>query len=247
MSAIAICRIRELAVEVGRAPELFRLEIPAFELQRGECVALVSPSGSGKSLFLELIALLRRPLSVRSFQLARREGGSLDAGAAWSGGDAAALSGHRRRDIGFLLQSGGLLKSLSVDENAALPARIAGRGTGFAHALVSKLDLGRVRRLRPPALSGGQRQRAALARAMAVKPTLLLADEPTAALDPRNADAALDLLAGAVRADVAGAAVIATHDGARARDHGFHALTIDVRPTAEGACAVIQPHGGQSE
>lgn len=242
MTATSVCRIRDVAVEVGRPPELFRLEVPAFDLRRGDCVALVSPSGSGKSLFLELVALLRRPVSARSFLLARGDGGSLDAGEAWETDDAAALSGHRRLDIGFLLQTGGLLKALTVDENAALPARIAGRSTRFAYSLVSRLDLGRVRRSRPPALSGGQRQRAALARAMSVKPTLLLADEPTAALDPRNADAALDLLASAVRDDIAGGAVIATHDGGRAQSRGFRALSITVEPTASGARAVIQPH-----
>jgi putative ABC transport system ATP-binding protein len=235
-----LCQMRGATVAVGATPDLFRLEVPAFDIGVGDRLALVAPSGSGKSLFLELLALVRAPERVETFEMATRQGGLFDAGKAWANDKGRGLVRHRRTEIGFLLQNGGLLKSLSVEANILLPARIARRGGDFAQRLLDAVELGNVRKRRPASLSGGQRQRVALVRAMATRPSLLIADEPTAALDPRNADLTLDLIAQLVEGNFVGAAVIVTHDGPRAESWGFAQLGIQVSSSDEGSHATVQ-------
>jgi putative ABC transport system ATP-binding protein len=234
-----LCTLRGVSVSVGVAPERFRLSIPTFEVAHGNLIAIVAPSGSGKSLFLETLALVRAPDQAATFLLARRDGGWLDARSAWARSDQRALLDHRRNEIGFLLQNGGLLRSLSVEANIVLPARIAGRPEQFPLAFLRALDLHGLRRRRPASLSGGQRQRIALVRAMSAQPSLLIADEPTAALDPRNADRTLDLIARLVEDEYAAAAVIVTHDGDRARSWGFEPLSLTVASNDLGSDAEV--------
>ena len=231
---VALVSLCDTVIEVGAAPEQFRLTVPAFDLCEGDCVALVGPSGSGKSLFLELVGLLRRPARTGGFVIDGQRGRPVDLARAWARGDMGELAEVRRLDLGFLLQSGGLLKSLSVEDNIALPVQVAGRSLEPVADLLRVLALEDVRRLKPPALSGGQRQRAALARAMAVRPAILLADEPTAALDPKNADNVMARLVDAVRQRLVRGAIIATHDLARARAHGLSIVRVSVRSLASG-------------
>ena len=237
-----LCRVRDLVAEVGRAPDAFRLEVPVLDVARGDRLAIVSPSGSGKSLLLELLALARPPGSAKPFLLRARDGQSLDVMALWREGPGA-LSRERRGAIGFLLQTGGLLPFLRVGENVALPARLVGDDPARALSRLDALGLGRLAGRFPRSLSGGERQRAALARAAAAAPTLLLADEPTAALDPRNADRVMALLAGMAQDGSAGAVVIATHDGERAERHGFSRIGIAVSSGPEGGCGRLDARG----
>ncbi len=233
---VSLC---DTVIDVGTAPEHFQLTVPRFELHEGECVALVGPSGSGKSLFLELIGMLRRPTRTAGFMVDGQRGAPVDIARAWARGEMGELATVRRLDLGFLLQSGGLLKSLSVEENIALPVRVARRSLEPVGELLRALALEDVRRLKPPALSGGQRQRAALARAMAVRPAILLADEPTAALDPGNADNVMSRLVGAVRERLVRGVIIATHDLARARAHGLAVVRVSVQSMAGGGQGIV--------
>jgi putative ABC transport system ATP-binding protein len=237
MSGSLLCRIRHASIAVGEAPDRFELEVAAFDLAHDERVAIVAPSGSGKSLFLEMLALARQPAHCDIFLLATRSEEWFDAGQAWAEGNDRGLTLHRRNEIGFLLQNGGLLNALSVLANVTLPPRIAQRTSEFATGLLAALALDSLGRRRPNALSGGQRQRIALVRAVAVQPLLLVADEPTAALDPRNADITLDLIGQlVVRGDV-GAAIIVTHDGARAEKWGFDTIGLAVEDCPGGSRA----------
>ena len=150
----------------------------------GERVALTGESGSGKSTLLHLIAGLDRA----------------DAGEVWladasvtelSDADRAAL---RRDRLGLVFQQFNLIPSLSVEDNLAFQARIAGRNDSAWHAeLVERLGLGGLLKRYPEQLSGGQQQRVAIGRALATKPALLLADEPTGNLDEATADDVLAL------------------------------------------------------
>jgi putative ABC transport system ATP-binding protein len=192
------------------ADRRFVLEVEELSLARGEMVALTGASGSGKSTLLEIAGLAARPDRAARLEIAGRDG-PVDATALHARGDRAALAALRAR-IGFVLQSGALLPFLTVAENVALCQRLAGRADPEGAAgLIEALGLAPVAQAWPSALSVGQRQRAAIARAAAHDPAVILADEPTAALDPPTKLRVADLLRRL--ADETGAAVlVATHE-----------------------------------
>jgi putative ABC transport system ATP-binding protein len=154
---------------------------------RGEFVALMGPSGCGKSTLLHLAAGLDRP----------DEGSVLLAGEELTTLSESRLSKVRRRHVGLVFQFFHLLEGMSVAENVSLAALVAGAGRreadARAHELLDLLGLLDKAGGSPATLSGGQRQRLAIARALANSPTLLLADEPTGALDSDGADEVLAL------------------------------------------------------
>jgi len=154
----------------------------------GEFVAVMGPSGSGKSTLLNLVAGLDRPTSGRVLVDGR------DLGQAGE----AELARYRRDRIGFVFQFFNLLGSLSVLENVMVPAQLAGRSSGAARRraeeLLGQLGIADQAGRYPARLSGGQAQRVAIARALVNRPLLLLADEPTGALDTRSGEQVMDLL-----------------------------------------------------
>jgi putative ABC transport system ATP-binding protein len=158
-----------------------------FELSTGEFVAVMGPSGCGKSTLLNLIAGLDTP----------SDGEIVLAGEPLGGKDGSHLAHMRRRHIGFVFQFFNLLEDTSALENVALPAVIAGASRGHAERrardLLDLLGLPDKAQDLPGVLSGGQRQRLAIARALANQPTLLLADEPTGALDTAGGFEVLEL------------------------------------------------------
>ncbi len=174
-------------------------------IQPGEIVGLLGPSGSGKSTLLQAVGLLEGGF-----------GGGIEIG----GEDASALSGDertrlRRDSIGFVYQFHHLLPDFSALENVVLPQMVAGVERGVAEArareLLTQLGLGARLTHRPSQLSGGEQQRVAVARALANRPALVLADEPTGNLDEATADKVLDAFLELVRRQ-SSAALIATHN-----------------------------------
>ncbi|MBN9580195.1 MAG: ABC transporter ATP-binding protein [Afipia sp.] len=153
-------------------------------LARGESVALTGESGSGKSTLLHLIA-----------GLDRADGGEivLD-GTEVSRLSDSARAALRRDRLGLVFQQFNLIPSLQVGDNLAFQARIAGRyDVAWQEELIARLGLGALLDRYPEQLSGGQQQRVAIGRALAIKPVLLLADEPTGNLDEATADDVLAL------------------------------------------------------
>jgi putative ABC transport system ATP-binding protein len=160
----------------------------SMEVARGESVAIMGPSGSGKSTLLNLIAGLDRPTS----------------GAVTVGGQRVDKLGetgvarYRRRQVGMIFQFFNLLDDMTVMDNVLLPAQLAGmnarQARGRADELLAALRIGQHRDAYPARLSGGERQRVAIARALVNRPALLLADEPTGALDTANGEAIGQLL-----------------------------------------------------
>jgi putative ABC transport system ATP-binding protein len=150
----------------------------------GERVALTGESGSGKSTLLHLIAGLDRP-----------DGGEIRlADALVENLNDAGRAAFRREQIGLVFQQFNLIPSLDVEDNLKFQSRIAGRHDAAWHGeLVERLGLGPLLKRYPEQLSGGQQQRVAIGRALAVKPLLLLADEPTGNLDEATADDVLAL------------------------------------------------------
>jgi putative ABC transport system ATP-binding protein len=197
----------------------FALEVPSLVLSPGEAVAVVGPSGCGKSTLIDVLALLRRPDAARCFEVLGE-----DIAALWANGGADACSAFRAERIGVVLQTGGLLPSLTVWENVTLSQQLLDRpDASWARSLLEALDLATLGQRFPSQLSIGQRQRVAVARALAHRPALVLADEPTAALGAEHAGPALDLLLTIGRA-VGAALVIASHDRALLHAHGVPLL-----------------------
>ena len=155
-----------------------------LRVETGESVALTGESGSGKSTLLHLIA-----------GLDAANGGEIRIdGTALSGLNDAARAGLRRDRLGLVFQQFNLIPSLSVEDNLKFQSRLAGRRDAGWHAeLVERLGLGDLLKRYPEQLSGGQQQRVAIGRALAPRPLLLLADEPTGNLDEDTADEVLRL------------------------------------------------------
>jgi putative ABC transport system ATP-binding protein len=160
----------------------------SLTLQPGEFVALMGPSGCGKSTLLNLVAGLETP----------DEGEIAVAGEPVTGRTEDELARMRRHHIGLVFQFFNLLEGMTVLENVALPAIIAGRKRKMAETrardLLDLLGIGDKALAVPGVLSGGQRQRLAIARALANDPTLLLADEPTGALDSAGGAEVIELM-----------------------------------------------------
>ena len=155
-----------------------------LELAAGERVALTGESGSGKSTLLHLIAGLD----------AADSGEIRLNGADVSGLSDSGRAALRRDRLGLVFQQFNLIPSLSVEDNLAFQSRIAGKHDAAWQAeLIERLGLGTLLKRYPEQLSGGQQQRVAIGRALATKPTLLLADEPTGNLDEDTADGVLAL------------------------------------------------------
>ena len=160
----------------------------SLRLNRGDAVAVMGPSGSGKSTLLYVLGALEPPTSgavtldgQNPFALGERE-----------------LAAFRNREVGFLFQDHCLLPQCSVLENVLTPTLVArGRGEdygGRARSLLEQVGLAERMHHRPAELSGGEKQRAALARALMMRPTLLLCDEPTGNLDQKAAERVASLL-----------------------------------------------------
>ncbi len=201
---------------VAAAGSRFTLLVERFELAQGSRVAVVGPSGCGKSTLLALMALALRPDAGDALTLA-----GTDALALWRTGQHDALAAQRARHVGFVPQTGALLPFLSLRDNIALPQRILNRpDPRRIMALAECLGISAILDRMPAAVSVGQRQRAAVARALAHRPGLVLADEPTSAVHPAQADEILDLLT-RIAAEDGAALVITTHDAARAAAAGY--------------------------
>ncbi|UYB40201.1 ABC transporter ATP-binding protein [Streptomyces sp. Je 1-4] len=181
------------------------LEGAEFSIHAGEVVAVMGPSGSGKSTLLHCLAGIISPDSgtVRygPHTLTRLSD--------------AQRSALRRTDFGFVFQFGQLVPELTALENVALPLRLNGtkrkEAEGQARAWLEQLEVEAVHDRRPGEISGGQGQRIAVARALATRPRVIFADEPTGALDSLNGERVLTLLTNAARESNA-AVVLVTHE-----------------------------------
>jgi putative ABC transport system ATP-binding protein len=216
----------------GTSADSFLLEIERLTVRPGDRLAIVGRSGVGKSTCLDLLGLTLAPTSVGRFT-ATFDGTEHDIGELWRRGDRAMMAKLRSRNIGYVLQTGGLLPFLNVRDNATLPLRLLGLRSPtaweFADYLLDRLEIAHYSKRLPVDLSLGQRQRVAVARALAHRPQLVLADEPTASLDSHTAGAVIALFLEIIKAE-GHATILVTHSEALARDHGF--LPIACSPSA---------------
>ena len=185
---MAAVRLEDLRKHYQRGSEIIRaLDGVTLDIEKGEFVAVVGRSGSGKTTMLDLIGLLLRPTSgklliddIDTTKLPDRE-----------------LAHMRAQKVGFVFQEYNLLSGLNVVENVMLPLRYSSTKVGGrerALELLERVDLTDRIKHRPSERSGGQQQRVAIARSMINKPSLILLDEPTGAVDTETAEQLVGLL-----------------------------------------------------
>ena len=187
----------------------------SFAVDSGSSVAITGPSGGGKSTLLGVIGGLARPTSgtvrIGDSQISELSDGD--------------RSDFRRSHVGFVYQADNLLPFLTLLENVGLQLALNGKssGTGKSLAVLADLGLAGLAYRLPDNLSGGQRQRAAVARAIVHQPKIILADEPTGALDTANAAGVIDLLL-AMQREIGATLIMVTHDrdAARRLDRQIH-------------------------
>ncbi|MHC2146638.1 ABC transporter ATP-binding protein [Pseudomonas sp. 210_17 TE3656] len=214
--------IKGLLVVRGQGPQAHRVRLDTLQLRQGEICAITGESGCGKSTLLEAIGLLLAPQSLGRYHLGPE---ALDVAQLLAEDRQPDLAAVRSRQLGFVLQNGGLLPFLNVRDNIHLPRRMLGL-SARSHAVDQAIDalrLGPLLDKLPQALSIGERQRVACVRAIAHEPRLLLADEPTAALDPNNARRLFELLLNLV-SELGLSALVVSHDWALIESFGLPRL-----------------------
>ncbi len=217
----------------------YALHIPQLRIARGETVALTGPSGSGKSTALDILGMALRPDRAARFVLDAGNGHT-DVAACWRAGDQNTLASLRLNTMGYVLQTGGLLPFLSARDNMELTARLNGAPDTreYVEHLAAVLGIERLLDSMPGTLSVGERQRVAIGRALASRPAVILADEPTAALDPRHAAAVLDIFLESVRA-MRVTLIMVTHDQDIVKERGLKELNISVMSEKSGLSKAV--------
>jgi len=187
--------------------EVVAMRDATMQVAQGEVVALLGPSGSGKSTFLTAVGLINPPTSGR---ITIKDQLVLDGATAHAN-----LRSFRRKHIGFIFQKSNLIPFLSAAENVQIAMQLNGEARGFvrrrAIELMDYLGVADRADNLPSMLSGGQQQRVAVARALANRPSVILADEPTAALDGHRGRQVMELFAKVAHEQGAGVIVV-THD-----------------------------------
>ncbi|MGX8717710.1 MAG: ABC transporter ATP-binding protein [Desulfovibrio sp.] len=238
------CMVAEgLSIRREKNGSSFTLVVPSLKVSYGQALAVVGTSGCGKSTLLDMLALILRPSAASRFTL-ELDGRSEDLFAAGP----ARLAQIRGANIGYVLQSGGLLSFLSVRENILLPGRLMGLPITAldrrATELAEMLGIAGQMEKKPQHLSGGQRQRAAIARALIHRPALVLADEPTAAVDQASAEDICAIFKTAVH-ETGSALVIVSHDRPLMERMADAMVTFRVeKPTPVDACSTLIPREG---
>lgn len=223
-------RIERLCFKREKNGFCFEIEVPKLEIFRGDFVSVVGESGCGKSTLLDVLGLILPPSSADRFELTPRP--SLPTVRIPSTSESK-LSHIRRHYLGYVLQSGGLLPFLSVGDNILLAGLLRG-ATADDSLSLAELGLDEHSDKKPHYLSGGQRQRVALARALAGQPEIVLADEPTAAVDRPTARRLCELLADYARKRRA-TVVMVTHDHHLLDGLCNRSLTFELSASSNGA------------
>jgi putative ABC transport system ATP-binding protein len=219
---MSVLHVRNAVRRLSDDQRSFALAVHALTIGPGDRKAIVGPSGSGKTTAMDLIALASTPDACDVHGIQEEDGRWIDL----AHEKPEALARIRASVFGYVLQTASLLPFLSIGDNIRLPQRLSSRmDEELIKELLQSLDVRVPLATMPAALSTGQRQRVSIARALAHRPAFVLADEPTAALDPVNAQRAMHLLVSLAAQQGAGVLVI-THDRPLVETHGFEIIPV---------------------
>jgi lipoprotein-releasing system ATP-binding protein len=227
-ASASVIAVRDVTRVLPGPPSVTLVEDVSLELARGDFVAVTGPSGSGKSSLLYIMGLLDRPTRGEVFLQGRPTSRASDA----------ELAELRLSVIGYVFQFHFLLPEFTVTQNVMLPMRRLGKLSEAemnerAEALMEKLGIAECRKKRPGQLSGGESQRAAIARALANDPAVILADEPTGNLDTRNSEIVFQTFA-ELASEGERAIVAVTHDPEMAAFCSRRVRLVDGRIASDG-------------
>lgn len=209
------------------------IDIDRLTLQPGSFKVIVGQSGSGKSTALDMISLVRTPDRVGHVALVGADDALADISHDVQRGREEALCAYRRASYAYIVQTSELMPFLRVSDDIAMQQRLSGRGSrDLARDYAQALDITDCLSQFPAALSVGQRQRAAVVRAAAAQPRILLADEPTAALDPELKSAVITVFKHL--ASLGTAVLMVTHDFGLIEQHHLPYLKTYSTRTATG-------------
>ena len=208
----------------SQAQMQFELEIPELNIAPAERIGIVAQSGLGKSTLLDLLVFAARPTSAEAFDFVVPREPATSIATAWAKNQGSVFSDLRKRHIGVVLQTGGLVPFLTARANIELPLRLGGiRPPMSIDELAQRLGVSAQLDHYPRQLSIGQRQRVAIARAIVHHPLVVVADEPTASLDQANADKVMSLMVELAQT-VGVTLIMATHDSTLASRYEFNPL-----------------------
>jgi len=213
----------------------FRLRVPSLRISRGEKIALIGESGCGKSTLLDLLSFILEPSETGGFLFQPEpDSDELDIALHWRKRRLNRLAELRKRHIGYVMQTGGLLPYLKVYDNIALSRHVLGLpDDDTVTRLAGELGLERHLHKLPDALSTGERQRVAIGRALAHRPSIVIADEPTASVDPFAAEKIMSLLIGLVE-ELGITVIVASHAWRHINRLGLRRLAHHTRRSDDG-------------
>jgi putative ABC transport system ATP-binding protein len=193
-----VYHLRDVVRDRASEGVTFRLRVPSLQIAQGEKIALIGESGCGKSTLLDMLAFISQPSDSAAFRFRpEQEDEPIDVGQLWRKRHQNRLGELRKRHIGYVMQTGGLLPYLTVRENIGLSRSVLGLGDGeVVETLARELGIARHLDKLPDTLSVGERQRVAIGRALAHEPPIVIADEPTASVDPFAAEKIMSLFIG---------------------------------------------------
>lgn len=214
----------------------YSLFIEKFYVRPGEHLAITGPSGSGKSTALDLLALALEPTDAKRFEFSVGDS-TFDIKKLWTKKRVDLFSDLRKDFIGVVLQTGGLFPFLTVEENINLTSKLKGcygrkEDKEWTDSLIKTLQLSDLVKSKPSSLSIGERQRVAIARALNPRPNIILADEPTAALDPMLAKEVMGLFLTAIeRFD--SSLIMVSHDLRLVEEFGLIPVSISANENSQ--------------
>ena len=204
----------------------FRLRVPSLRIDQGEQIALIGESGSGKSTLLDMLAFIPQPSAAGAFRFRPEvEKEPVDVDACWQNDKLNTLGDLRKQHIGYVMQTGGLLPYLTVRDNINLCRNVLGmKRDGTVEHLAEVLGIVNQLKKLPDELSTGERQRVAIGRALAHRPAIVIADEPTASLDPYAAEKVMALFL-SVAEEFNSTVILASHAWRHVKELGLRRLS----------------------